>query len=221
MTHDLVDQDVEELVEEIWTLDEEGRQLRSELQRRSQVRDFDATLLTLAERGLASTASGTVALTPEGRALAERQVRRHRLAEVLFTTVLEVADDTAVNRTACVIEHVLDSALTDSICAFLGHPRVCPHGKTIPSGSCCGSVARPLQPLVQPLTALGLGQDARIVYMVPHDPALLVKLSNLGVAPGAVVHLQQRSPAAVLRIGETTLALDTAIAAGIYVKRVA
>jgi DtxR family Mn-dependent transcriptional regulator len=39
------------------------------------------------------------------------------------------------------------------------------------------------------------------------------------VVPGATVRLQQSSPAAVIRIGETTLAVDPAIAGEIYVKR--
>ena len=26
---------------------------------------------------------------------------------------------------------------TDRICAFLGHPRACPHGAPIPPGACC------------------------------------------------------------------------------------
>ena len=52
------------------------------------------------------------------------------------------------------------------------------------------------------------------------EPGQLVKLSHLGVVPGAVVHLQQTRPAAVIRVGQTTLAVDPEIAAGIYVKRI-
>jgi DtxR family Mn-dependent transcriptional regulator len=146
-------------------------------------------------------------------------VRRHRLAEILFTTVLEVADDEAVNRTACVIEHVLDAAMTDSVCAFLGHPQRCPHGKPIPAGACCRSFSRPLEPLVQPLEKLLPGQSARIVHIIPREPERLVRLASLGVVPGARLHLQQTRPAVVLRIGETTLALESEIASEIFVKR--
>jgi hypothetical protein len=38
--------------------------------------------------------------------------------------------------------------------------------------------------------------------------------------PGAHVHLRQKSPAFVLALGETTLAVDPAIAGEIYVKKV-
>jgi DtxR family Mn-dependent transcriptional regulator len=174
----------------------------------------------LAARGLAVLESGRVILTGSGRALAERQVRRHRLAEVLFTTALDVRDDAAVNRTACVMEHVLGAAMTDSVCAFLGHPKACPHGKPIPPGPCCRTFSRTVEPLVQPLDALAPGEAGRIVHIVSREPGRLVKLAGLGVVPGAVVHLQQRTPAIVLRMGETTVAFDPAIAAEIYVRRV-
>jgi DtxR family Mn-dependent transcriptional regulator len=59
-----------------------------------------------------------------------------------------------------------------------------------------------------------------VVYIAPREPARLIRLSNLGVVPGATVRLQQRSPAAVLRVGETTLAVDADVAGEIYVKRV-
>ena len=216
---DLADQDAEEVVEELWTLAEEGTSKLEELRRTSRVSALDAALSDLQSRGLVRLSGGLATLTTAGRSLAERQVRRHRLAEVLFTTVLEVRDDAAVNRTACVIEHVLDAALTDSICAFLGHPKTCPHGKTVPPGECCRSLTRPIEPLVQPLLKLPVGQEARVVYIVGRETDRLVKLSNLGLVPGARVQLHQASPAAVVRIGETTVALDPAIAGEIYVRK--
>ena len=146
-------------------------------------------------------------------------MRRHRLAEALFTTVLEVQDDQAVNRTACVMEHILGDGLADSICAFLDHPRLCPHGKPIPAGRCCRTMSTTLEPLVQPLDQLPVGREGRIVYIAPREPGRLLKLSHLGVVPGATVHLQQTRPATVFRVGETTLAVEPEIAGEIYVKR--
>jgi DtxR family Mn-dependent transcriptional regulator len=222
MSHeaDLADQDVEEIAEELWTLAEQGRSAVEDVRQDSRVQGAEGVLLQLVRRGLARLEGDHVYLTEEGRALAERQVRRHRLAEVLFTTALEVRDDSAVNRTACVIEHVLDEAITESICAFLGHPRCCPHGKAIPPGPCCRAFTTTVEPLVQPLDRLPVGQDGRIVFIAPREAARLVKLSGLGIVPGARVHLQQRTPAAVIRVGETTLALDPELAGEIYVKRV-
>lgn len=221
MTHgaEFADQDVEELAEELLTLGEEGRLRFSDLQASSQVSALEATLSQLVWRGLATRQGEQLALTVAGRALAERQVRRHRLAEALFTMVLEVRDDASVNRTACVMEHVLDPGLTDSICAFLGHPRECPHGKAIPRGACCHALSTRVEPLVQPLDRLPLGKDARIVYIAPKEATRLVRLSHLGIVPGAIVQLQQIRPAAVIRVGETTLAVEPEVAGEIYVRR--
>ena len=68
-----------------------------------------------------------------------------------------------------------------------------------------------------PLTRLRPGQSGRVVHVAPGDPHLMVKLSSLGVLPGAIVELQQKVPAAVVRVGETTVALDGEIAAEILV----
>ena len=221
MSHrsELADQDIEELAEELWTLAEEGGARLEALRQAGHVEGLDDVLRAMQERGLLRREGDSLQLTEPGRTLAERQVRRHRLAETLFTTVLEVRDDASVNRTACVIEHVLDPGLTDSICAFLGHPRRCPHGKPIPPGACCRTLSAPVEPLVQPLSRLPVGCDARIVYIAPREAARLVRLSNLGIVPGAVIQLQQVKPAAVLRVGETTLAVEPEVAGEIYVRR--
>jgi len=217
---DLADQDIEEVAEELWTLGEQGLDRIEDLRAASEVAVLDAVLSELERRGLVRLAAGRVSLTPEGRELAKRQVRRHRLAEVLFTTVLEVRDESAVDRTACVMEHVLGAGLADAICSFLGHPRACPHGKPIPAGACCRELSQTIEPLVQPLDRLPAGTEGRIVYIVPRERERLARLTNMGIVPGARIRVQQKVPAFVLVVGETTLAVDQAIAGEIYVKRV-
>jgi DtxR family Mn-dependent transcriptional regulator len=222
MSHDreLADQDIEEVAEELWTLNERGLDRIEDLRASSEVAVLDAALDELSRRGLVRVEAGRFALTSEGRSLASRQVRRHRLAEVLFTTVLEVRDESAVDRTACVMEHVLGAGLADAICAFLGHPRACPHGKPIPQGPCCHELSQTIAPLVQPLDRLPAGTEGRIVYIVPRDRERLAPLTNLGIVPGAHIRVRQKVPAFVLALGETVLALDPAIAGEIYVKKV-
>ena len=217
---DLRDQEIEEVAEEIWTLGERGLDRLEDLRASTQVARLDDALAELGRRGLVRLEEDRFALTAMGSELARRQVRRHRLAEMLFTTVLEVRDESAVDRTACVMEHVLGAGLADAICAFLGHPRSCPHGKPIPPGPCCRELAQTIEPLVQPLDRLPAGVESRIVYIVPRERERLARLTNLGIVPGARVVLQQKAPAFVLGLGETTVALDPAIAAEIYVKKV-
>src|SRR5690348_6404995 len=87
-----------------------------------------------------STGDGNkiVELTPRGRQRAADIIRRHRLAERLFTDSLALDSETEIEQQACKFEHILSPEATDKICAFLGHPRTCPHGAPIPPGACCG-----------------------------------------------------------------------------------
>ena len=87
-----------------------------------------------------STGDGSliVELTPRGRQRAADIIRRHRLAERLFTDSLAMDSETEIEQQACKFEHILSPEATDKICAFLGHPRPCPHGAPIPPGPCCG-----------------------------------------------------------------------------------
>jgi putative ABC transport system ATP-binding protein len=90
--------------------------------------------------------SAIVALTVRGRQRAADIIRRHRLAERLFTDSLAMDSETEIEQQACKFEHILSSEATDKICTFLGHPRTCPHGSPIPPGPCCGRQAEPARP---------------------------------------------------------------------------
>jgi DtxR family Mn-dependent transcriptional regulator len=79
-------------------------------------------------------------MTREGHERAERLIRRQRLAETLFTQTFQM-HEAEVEAEACYFEHILSPAVTDSICAFLGHPPACPHGKAIPRGPCCAAAS--------------------------------------------------------------------------------
>lgn len=83
-----------------------------------------------------------IVFTEKGRKRAEDVIRRHRLAERLFTETFHVHDEKEVAEQACKFEHILSPEATDSICSFLGHPRTCPHGSPIPAGECCLEAAK-------------------------------------------------------------------------------
>ncbi|MDQ6676861.1 MAG: hypothetical protein M3Z09_06145 [Acidobacteriota bacterium] len=87
--------------------------------------------------GLVRVSGWDVQFTEAGEARARSVIRRHRLAERLFTDVLAIRDDAAIESDACTFEHILSPELTDRICTFLGHPETCPHGSAIPRGKCC------------------------------------------------------------------------------------
>ena len=96
--------------------------------------------------------SSIVELTPRGHQRAADIIRRHRLAERLFTDSLAMDSETEIEQQACKFEHILSPEATDKICSFLNHPVTCPHGAPIPPGPCCGRRAEPRQ------TAVALAQ---------------------------------------------------------------
>jgi ABC-type glutathione transport system ATPase component len=89
-----------------------------------------------------------VELTDRGRKKAADIIRRHRLAERLFTDSLALDSETEIEQQACKFEHILSPEATDKICTFLGHPRTCPHGAPIPLGACCEKAGKTALPEV-------------------------------------------------------------------------
>lgn len=125
----------EEVLQGAWSLREEGKNKVSELLRRVNIAD-KAFLEYLAKSNLLRIEADNVCMTEEGMNLARGVVRRHRLAEALLFNTLHL-DRMGINKDACELEHILTQEATDKICAFLGHPAKCPHGKDIPPGECC------------------------------------------------------------------------------------
>jgi putative ABC transport system ATP-binding protein len=126
----------DEVLVQMWTLVEEGRVPEADRIKIPDVVDNRRTLLGMVESGLIHQREGRLDFTPRGRAQARDLVRRRRLAEVLFTQAMHLPEP-EVEVAACHMEHVIDREVTSSICSFLNHPRLCPHGKPIPTGDCC------------------------------------------------------------------------------------
>lgn len=70
-------------------------------------------------------------LSPEGKKVALRIVRRHRLWEYFLAEILKFNWD-EVHEVADHLEHVSSKKLIDKLDKFLGHPKVDPHGDPIP-----------------------------------------------------------------------------------------
>ena len=87
--------------------------------------------------------SQLVEFTERGRAKASDIIRRHRLAERLFTQTLEMENEAEIEQQACKFEHILSPEATEKICTLLGHPATCPHGARIPAGPCCATARAP------------------------------------------------------------------------------
>jgi putative ABC transport system ATP-binding protein len=165
------EEQLDEVLEELWVLDEHGEIAEVERMEVHGALPVSLAIEKMIELGLVSAAphppqahhhkpfvnpchdalkpvsasvgDGTmiVELTARGRERAASIIRRHRLAERLFTDSLAMDSETEIEQQACKFEHILSPEATDKICGFLGHPRTCPHGAPIPPGPCCGRAA--------------------------------------------------------------------------------
>jgi len=134
-------QDFDEILEQLWmarecSFHEEPEHFTAAQQRKVVAR--------MARIGLVEMRGGLTSFTARGEERARSVIRRHRLAERLFTDVLAIRDEGSIEKNACTFEHILSPEVTDRICTLLGHPRTCPHGSPIPEGECCGVARREL-----------------------------------------------------------------------------
>jgi len=132
-------------------------------------------------------------LTGEGRMLATRVMRKHRLAECLLVDVIGLEWE-HVHAEACRWEHVMSEAVERRVLTLLKHPTESPYGNPIPGLEELGEEAEADPFLDEGMVSLGaLGPDAgtviirRIGEPIQKDSALMYTLRRAGVQPGAVV----------------------------------
>jgi DtxR family Mn-dependent transcriptional regulator len=210
---------IEEVLEAIWKADEEGKASLGDIQRSCPIPVTDDDLALLRKRGLITREADRIALTDAGRTEARGVVRRHRLAECLLATALDLDADRQ-EEVACEVEHTLVPELEEGICTLLGHPAICPDGKPIPPGRCCNAKRTTATTAIVNLTELEPGERGRISYILPKHHDRLHRLASFGVTAGTVIALHQRSPAYCIRFDGTELALDRDVAEDIFVARI-
>ena len=121
----------------------------------------------------------TVRLTEDGATLAERVVRRHRLAERLLTDILGLSWADA-HQEAGRWEHVISDAVEAAIMRLLDDPTTCPHGNPIPGSGYQAPDAVTLSTL-----EVGAGFTVRrIPEELEFTPGLLDFLEDAAIQPG-------------------------------------
>ena len=170
----------------------------------------------LLERKYVSLDSKKV-LTSKGLEEGRLCVRRHRLAERLMADVLDLKGK-SIHEAGCKFEHALHKGIEDNICTLLGHPKLCPHGNSIPKGECCKAVKRKHESIILPLSELKKGQSGKIAYIHTADKGLLKKIMAMGALPGSSIGLTQRFPSYVFKIGHSQFAIDKSLAESIKVR---
>jgi len=211
---------IDEALELVWLLEEEGRTEFNRFKLNSDDVNFDELVNEMIKNHLILLTEDKVGFTEKGRILAKGLIRRHRLAEQLLTEVLELTEN-SVEADACKMEHILSEESTESVCTFLGHPPKCPHGKPIPRGECCKKYKIEIEPLVVRLIDFEVGLKGRIVFIVSTETSRLNRLSSMGITAGSIIRLLQKKPSFVIQVEETAIAIDPDIAKEIYIKKAA
>ena len=150
-----------------------------------------AMVKALAEAGLVDYEPRNGArLTPRGRDLALRVLRRHRLVELFLVKVLGL-DWSEVHEEAEKLEHMISDKVLDRIDKLLGSPTVDPHGDPIPNAR--GDIEHPDLPTLADCPS---GCPLRIARILDQEPAFLQFVERQGLRPGTGIEVQQRDTAA-------------------------
>ena len=162
-------------------------------------------------------------LTEQGRLLAMRVMRKHRLVERLLVDVIGL-DWELVHVEACRWEHVVSEAVERRLVELLHDPTESPYGNPIPG---LAELGRPItvedfHEGVRPLHSL-VGTDGidvtvrRISEPLQTDEKLLAQLRRAGVIPGQTVYARRDQAGVVVGAGAETVELSTETAAHVFV----
>ncbi len=144
------------------------------------------------------TVGKAITLTDSGLRLAERVVRRHRLAERFLTDMLGLSWAEA-HKEAGKWEHVISDRVEEAIIRVLGDPTTCPHGNPIPGSDYAA-------PDTVALADLEVGCPftvSRIPEELEFTPGLLEFLEQSALVPGSTGRVTAASPD-----GTTTVEID-------------
>ena len=156
-------------------------------------------------------------LTPKGRLLAERVVRRHRIIERLLTDFLGYTPAEA-HEQADVLGDTFTDEMIERIARQLGNPERCPHGWPVDT-----EFEQAENRELEPLGELAPGTRAEIVRLAEHDGDLLHWYYDEGFVPGTTIELRESRPAAggfTVQVDGRERAIGEKAAAGLFVRRV-
>jgi DtxR family Mn-dependent transcriptional regulator len=156
-----------------------------------------------------------VTLTDEGLKKAMDLRRKHHIIERFLTDVLDV-DHMQAHEEACVMEHMMSDDSANKMCRMMGTKvsRDC-ESCTDP----CHDSINMMSPCV-PLSDMDQGQKGTISHLSNTDSSVVRRLISLGFVPGRAVELDGRvsdKGARIVKIGDTTIALDKNMASAVMV----
>ncbi|MFE2912163.1 metal-dependent transcriptional regulator [Kitasatospora indigofera] len=164
-------------------------------------------------------------LTEEGRRLAVRVMRKHRIAECLLVDVIGLEWE-QVHEEACRWEHVMSETVERKVLAMLGHPTQSPYGNPIPGLDELGDTkaeGEGFDAALVTLDALRPGDGGanvvvrRIGEPIQTDGDLMRTLRRAGIRPGATVQVATGPGGVRVGTGDEAAELGKEIAAHVFV----
>ncbi|MFE0462078.1 metal-dependent transcriptional regulator [Kitasatospora sp. NPDC058965] len=164
-------------------------------------------------------------LTEEGRRLAVRVMRKHRIAECLLVDVIGLEWE-QVHEEACRWEHVMSETVERKVLAMLGHPTQSPYGNPIPGLDELGDAKAEGEGFDSALVSLDALRPAeggasvvvrRIGEPIQTDEELMRTLRRAGIRPGATVTVAPAIGGVLVGDGEQAAQLGKDIAAHVFV----
>jgi DtxR family Mn-dependent transcriptional regulator len=164
-------------------------------------------------------------LTEEGRRLATRVMRKHRLAERLLTDVIGL-DWELVHAEACRWEHVISETVERRLVELLDHPTESPYGNPIPGLDELGEahVGEEFMDGVSSLAEVATGEEQRVNVRriseeMQKDEDLMGALRRVGALPGKTVVVAATEEGILVGSGGETAELVPEAAEHIFVRR--
>ncbi|MBP0451317.1 metal-dependent transcriptional regulator [Kitasatospora sp. RG8] len=164
-------------------------------------------------------------LTEDGRRLAVRVMRKHRIAECLLVDVIGLEWE-QVHEEACRWEHVMSETVERKVLAMLGHPSQSPYGNPIPGLDELGDAkaeGEGFDAALVPLDTVRPGEAGadvvvrRIGEPIQTDGELMRTLRRAGIRPGSTVRVTAGVGGVLVGSGETAAELGKEIAAHVFV----
>ena len=163
-------------------------------------------------------------LTPRGRAMAVRVMRKHRLAECLLVDVIGL-DWEDVHAEACRWEHVMSEHVERRILQLLGNPTHSPFGNPIPGLAELGGsnpAASTTEVGLDEAVPLDHRRTVRLVVSrigepLQDDVALMTRLRRAGIRPGEVIKASRSDGGILAGSGMEYAELGLVIAGHVFV----
>lgn len=217
----MASEQIENYLKNIYKLSSnEGKVTTSSLSEKLQISPASVSemIKKLAEEGtLTHTPYKGVELTSEGKLLALRIIRKHRLWEMFLVQVLHFGWD-EIDDEAERFEHIMSDKMEEKIDHVLGHPSIDPHGDPIPSKD--GVITCSMS---YPMIEAREGATVRVLRVSDSNSEMLQYVSSIGISLNKEIAVRQKmnfDNSLLVRIGDKEVNISSTIASNIFVENV-